>query len=273
MTPEELSERLWNFAARVGKLVDALADTRLGRHVAGQLVRCGTSSAPNYDEGCNAESRADFVHKLGVALKEMRETRGWIRFTIKSELQSETKAASLLDECEQLCRILGKSVGTAKGDNGSTDTMTLKDEAIENSQFSILNSQFPTDGLDHLAIVVPDTEAALNVWRDKFGFIVLFSEDVNEGSVRLTHLDLGNTHLQLVQPLTVDHPLQDWLRKNGSGLHHFCLRVDDVAVAMSESAKCGLPTAPAPHQGTKGKRAVFLDRSHTQGVQVELTGA
>ena len=272
MTPEELSERLWNFAARVGKLVDALPGTRLGRHVAGQLLRCGTSSPPNYDEGCNAESRADLVHKLSIALKEMRETRGWIRFTTKSELQSETKIASLLDECEQLCRILGKSVGTAKGKNGSGDPMILKDEAIPNFQFSILNSQFPALGLDHLAIVVPDTEAALKLWRDKLGFKALFSEVVNGGTVRLTHLDLGNTHLQLVQPLTADHPLQDWLRKNGPGLHHFCLRVDDVAVAMTASSKLDLPTTLAPHQGTQGKRAVFLDKSHTQGVQVELTG-
>ena len=65
MTPEELSERLWRFAARVGKLVDALPDTRLGRHVAGQLVRCGTAPPPNYDESCAAEGRRDFVHKLG----------------------------------------------------------------------------------------------------------------------------------------------------------------------------------------------------------------
>ena len=57
MKPKEFSNRLWDFAARIGKVVDALPDTRLGRHVAGQLVRCGTSSAPNYDEGCAAENR------------------------------------------------------------------------------------------------------------------------------------------------------------------------------------------------------------------------
>ena len=74
MTPEELSQRLWKFAARVGKVVDALPDTRLGRHVAGQLVRSGTSAPPNYDEGCAAESRRDFIHKLGIALKEQKET-------------------------------------------------------------------------------------------------------------------------------------------------------------------------------------------------------
>ena len=124
-------------------------------------------------------------------------------------------------------------------------------------------------GLDHLAIAVPDTEAALKTWRDTLGFPVLYSEVVNGGTVRLTHLDLGNTHLQLVEPLTPDHPLQTWLAKNGPGLHHFCLKVDDVGEAMKLSP---VPTASAAHQGTQGKRALFLDRTATQGVQVELTG-
>jgi len=124
-------------------------------------------------------------------------------------------------------------------------------------------------GLDHLAIAVPDTDAALKIWRDQLGFPLLYSEVVNGGTVRLTHLDLGNTHLQLVEPLTADHPLQAWLAKNGPGLHHFCLKVDDVAEA---GAAAPVPAAPAPHQGTQGKRALFLDKAATQGVQVELTG-
>jgi methylmalonyl-CoA/ethylmalonyl-CoA epimerase len=127
---------------------------------------------------------------------------------------------------------------------------------------------FKHQGLDHLAIVVPDTEEALKLWRDTFGLKVIFSEDVNGGALRLTHLDLGNTHLQLVEPLTADHPLRAWLAKNGPGLHHFCLKVDDVA-----QAKAAAPVpSPAIHQGTRGKRALFLDKSATQGVQVELTG-
>ena len=124
-------------------------------------------------------------------------------------------------------------------------------------------------GLDHLAIAVPDTEAALKLWRDQLGFKVLYSEDMNGGAVRLTHLDLGNTQLQLVQPLTPDHPLQAWLAKNGPGLHHFCLKVEDVGEAQNNST---VATAPNPHQGTQGKRALFLDANATQGVQVELTG-
>lgn len=129
-------------------------------------------------------------------------------------------------------------------------------------------------GLDHLAIAVPDTEAALKIWRDRFGFPVLFSEKVNNETVLLTHLDLGNTHLQLVQPLTDDHPLWAWLKANGPGLHHFCLSVDDVGAAFEETSQMGLPPGePQPHQGVKGKRALFLERAATGDVQVELTGA
>ncbi len=114
MSPEELSERLMRFAARVGKVVDALPDTRMGRHVAGQLVRCGTSPAPNYEEACAAESRADFIHKLLVALKELRESRCWIRLIVLTELLPGQRLSELLDECDQLCRIIGQSVVTAK---------------------------------------------------------------------------------------------------------------------------------------------------------------
>jgi four helix bundle protein len=115
MTPDELSDRLIGFAARVGKVVDALPDTRLGRHVAGQFVRSGTSPAPNYDEACAAESRADFIHKLMIALKEMRESRCWIRIMIKAELLPDHRLADLQDEATQLSNILGQSVVTAKG--------------------------------------------------------------------------------------------------------------------------------------------------------------
>jgi methylmalonyl-CoA/ethylmalonyl-CoA epimerase len=125
-------------------------------------------------------------------------------------------------------------------------------------------------GLDHLAIAVPDTEKALQTWRDRLGLKVLYSEVVNQGTVRLTHLDLGNTQLQLVEPLTPDHPLQAWLREHGSGLHHLCLAVADVGRAMAASP---VPTAASAHQGTQGKRALFLDASATGGVRVELTGA
>lgn len=117
MNSEELSTRLWHFSARVCKVVDALPDTRVGRHVAGQLVRSGTSSAPNYDESCAAESRDDFIHKLSISLKELKETRGWLKFIPMAVLLPERKVAQLVAASEELVKILGKSVATAKGKN------------------------------------------------------------------------------------------------------------------------------------------------------------
>jgi len=114
VTPDELLERLINFAARVGKAVDALPDTRMGRHIGSKLVRSGTSPAPNYKEGCAAESRADFVHKLSISLKELRESRTWIRLIIKTEMLPEHRLGELLDECNQLCNIIAQSIVTAK---------------------------------------------------------------------------------------------------------------------------------------------------------------
>ena len=135
----------------------------------------------------------------------------------------------------------------------------------------LLNKSMFT-GLDHLAIVIPDTEEALKIWRDRVGLKLLYSEVVQDGAVRLTHLDLGNTQLQLVEPLAANHPLKAWLAQNGPGLHHFCLKVADAGQAHAELPKHGLTVAQRVHQGTQGKRAFFVDRSDTQGVQVEVTG-
>ena len=115
MTPDELIDRLLDFSVCIGKVVDALPDTRLGRHVAGQLVRCGTSPAPNYDEACAAESKADFVHKISISLKELRESRNWLRLILRAELLPADFVKPILDECHQLCNIVGKSRMTAKG--------------------------------------------------------------------------------------------------------------------------------------------------------------
>ena len=110
---DDLEDRLLDFAARIGKLVDALPETRLGRHIAGQLVRSGTSPAANYSEACGAESKKDFIHKLGITLKELRESRTWIKLILKASLVPAERVTELLDEANQLC-IIGKSVVTAK---------------------------------------------------------------------------------------------------------------------------------------------------------------
>ncbi|HEY4965370.1 MAG TPA: VOC family protein [Puia sp.] len=126
--------------------------------------------------------------------------------------------------------------------------------------------------LDHIAIAVSDTEAALKIWRDKLGFKVLYAETVNGNSVLLTHLDLGNAQLQLVQPLTKDSRLVIALKEKGPHLHHFCLYVDDVNQSWSDLKTRGIGTASGIHQGTNEKRALFVNINETDGIQLEITG-
>ena len=114
MNPEQLADRLLDFSVRVGRAVDALPDTRLGRHVAGQLVKCGTSPNANYEEACAAESRKDFIHKVGICLKELRESKGWLKLIVRAELLPGARMELLLDESVQLCNILAQSIITAK---------------------------------------------------------------------------------------------------------------------------------------------------------------
>jgi four helix bundle protein len=116
--PEELSTRLLNFAVRAGKVSDALPETRLGRHIAGQLVRCATSPPPNYEEACAAESRNDFIHKLAIVLKELRETGCWLKMVVKAELLPKERLDQILDEADQLRKIIGQSINTAKENRG-----------------------------------------------------------------------------------------------------------------------------------------------------------
>jgi len=111
---DELAERLLDFAVRIIKLTKSLPKTSVGRHVEGQLVRCGTSPGSNYEEARGAESRADFVHKLGIVLKELKETRFWLRIIQRTAMIARQKVDPLIGECEELCAIIARSIITAK---------------------------------------------------------------------------------------------------------------------------------------------------------------
>jgi four helix bundle protein len=114
MDANELSERLLAFAARCLKLCDKIGRGVAGRCVSGQLTRSSTSAGANYEEACGAESRADFLHKLQISLKEVRESRYWLRLTREAQLQPAAKLSPLMTEADELVRILSKSVVTAK---------------------------------------------------------------------------------------------------------------------------------------------------------------
>jgi four helix bundle protein len=111
---EELADRLLDFAVRIIKLVKRLPNNKIGIHVSGQLLRCGTSPGANYEEARGAESKADFIHKLGIVLKELKESRFWIKVIIRVPLLQPDKVAPLLDECEALIAIIAKSIFTAR---------------------------------------------------------------------------------------------------------------------------------------------------------------
>ena len=106
--------RLLEFSARIIRLVDALPNTRAGNHVAGQLLRSGTSPYGNHGEVEAAESRKDFVHKLKVCLKELKETRRWLRLIERSRMLPEKSLAPILAETEELIRIFFTSIRTAE---------------------------------------------------------------------------------------------------------------------------------------------------------------
>jgi four helix bundle protein len=114
MTPADLSDRFLDFADRVCSVVEALPDTRLGRRIADQLLRSGTSPLGNYEEACAAESRSDFAHKLGICLKEVRESSAWLRLAARRNMLPAVRLADLIDEADQLARIVGQSIATIR---------------------------------------------------------------------------------------------------------------------------------------------------------------
>ncbi len=111
----DLEERLLHYAARIIRLVESLPNTRAGNHIAGQLLRSGTSPLPNHGEAQSAESQADFVHKLKICLKELRETRRWLLLIQAAALiKTASKIQPLLDETEELIRIFFASIRTSE---------------------------------------------------------------------------------------------------------------------------------------------------------------
>jgi four helix bundle protein len=111
----DLEDRLIDFAVLGLDISENLPRTQAGIHIAGQLSRSGTSPAANCGEAQSAESRKDFIHKLKVALKELKETRIWLKIIIRKKYSERVPVEPVLDECQELICILGKSISTAEG--------------------------------------------------------------------------------------------------------------------------------------------------------------
>lgn len=119
----DLEERLLDFAGGIVAIVESLPGTRSANHVGGQLIRCGTSPLANYAEAQSAESRKDFVHKLKIVLKELRETRVWLLLIERRSMaKMPERAAGLLAECDELIAIFRASIGTAERNRPGSKT-------------------------------------------------------------------------------------------------------------------------------------------------------
>jgi four helix bundle protein len=111
----DLEERLIDFAVRIIRIAESLPKTKVGNHIAGQLIRCGTSPAPNYGEAQSAESRSDFVHKMKICLKELREKKVWLIMIIRANLiKPKSKLEPDIIENDELISIFMASIKTAK---------------------------------------------------------------------------------------------------------------------------------------------------------------
>jgi four helix bundle protein len=111
----DLEDRLVNYTCRMIDVVEALPNSRAGNYIAGQLVKSCHSPAFNYGEAQAAESRADFIHKLGVCLKELKECRTALKIIIKKEMiKPAAKLQDVFKETEELIAIIAKSIDTAQ---------------------------------------------------------------------------------------------------------------------------------------------------------------
>lgn len=111
----DLEDRLVNFAVQIAGIVESLPSTRTGNHIGSQLIRSGTSPALNYGEAQSAESRTDFIHKIKVVLKELRETSVSLKIIKRLPLiKPSERIDPIMDEANQLIAIFVKSISTAQ---------------------------------------------------------------------------------------------------------------------------------------------------------------
>ena len=109
-----LESRLITFAAAILSVSAKLPRTPQARHISNQILRSGTAAAANYGEARGAESRSDFIHKMGIVLKELNETVIWLEVIAKTQLLPNAEIVAVISENRELCRILTAAVKSAR---------------------------------------------------------------------------------------------------------------------------------------------------------------
>jgi methylmalonyl-CoA/ethylmalonyl-CoA epimerase len=125
--------------------------------------------------------------------------------------------------------------------------------------------------IDHVAVAVEDLDAAIAVHRDAYGMPLVHRETIEEQGVEAALLDVGESHIELLAPLSDDTPVGRFLAKRGPGLHHVAYRVDDVAATLDDLRAAGTRLIDEqPRTGMRGSRIAFLHPSASAGVLTEL---
>ena len=128
------------------------------------------------------------------------------------------------------------------------------------------------EGIDHVAIAVPSIEEALPLWRDHLGFDHKGFEVIEEHGVRAALLTKGPHRVELLEPLNDESPIARFLKKSGPGLHHMCLKVDDVSEHLESLERAGLRLIDKkPRPGADERLVAFLHPKSTGGVLLELS--
>jgi len=110
----QISDRLLDYGTAIVKICIRLNKTTVGRHIGNQLLRAGTSVGANYEEACGAQSKTDFIHKLQIVLKEIRESKYWLKLIKRSGILKEDEIKEVIEETQQISNIIGKSIITSK---------------------------------------------------------------------------------------------------------------------------------------------------------------
>lgn len=136
------------------------------------------------------------------------------------------------------------------------------------------NEQLTTDNemkVDHIGIAAHQLEEALAVWRDALGLEVDSTEEVTEQGVRIAMLPIGETHIEILEPLSEDSPVGKFLKKRGAGIHHVAIRVNDIAASLAQLKSKGARLIDeTPRVGAGGCLVAFVHPASANGVLLEL---
>ena len=124
--------------------------------------------------------------------------------------------------------------------------------------------------INHIAIVVENIDNSLGFWRDALGLDMGKIQDVPQEQVQIAFLDVGGSHIELVQPTSDDSGIAKYLAKKGQGMHHICLEVEDIALALNEMKAKGIDLINEEARERDGRKYAFIHPKSTGGVLVEL---